>query len=394
MEVGTTTITGGIRKFVDRLPGLTAAGANGLGQYIPVAVPDTTTYPGSDYYEIELGQYTEKMHSDLPPTTLRGYRQTNTADPTVSQFHYLGPLIVAQKDRPVRVKFTNTLPTGAGGNLFIPVDTTVMGAGPGPNVSDALRTATTADMLCKPLPDGSIPTDCYTQNRATIHLHGGVTPWISDGTTAPVDHAGRREHRLPEGRQRLQRARHAGPGQAGQPGSRRRVPDVLLHQPAERAADVLPRPRVRHHPPQRLRRRGRRLPAQDQAEQDLINGTNVTGVNPGLARIIPADQIPLVIQDKTFVDATTIDIQDPTWNWGTGAFSTHTDPNGATMLKRAANTGDLWWPHVYMPAQNPYDISGLNAMGRWHYGPWFWPPTTGVALRTGSQPVLRAATAS
>ena len=22
----------------------------------------------------------------------------------------------------------------------------------------------------------------YTQNRATLHLHGGLTPWISDGT--------------------------------------------------------------------------------------------------------------------------------------------------------------------------------------------------------------------
>ena len=31
----------------------------------------------------------------------------------------------------------------------------------------------------------------YTQNRATLHLHGGRTPWISDGTahqwTVPVD---------------------------------------------------------------------------------------------------------------------------------------------------------------------------------------------------------------
>ena len=44
----------GIRKFVDTLPGLTAAGANNLGQYIPVAVADTTTFPGSDYYEIAL----------------------------------------------------------------------------------------------------------------------------------------------------------------------------------------------------------------------------------------------------------------------------------------------------------------------------------------------------
>ena len=26
------------------------------------------------------------------------------------------------------------------------------------------------------------PTGCFTENRATLHLHGGVTPWISDGT--------------------------------------------------------------------------------------------------------------------------------------------------------------------------------------------------------------------
>ena len=43
---------GGIKKFVDTLPGLTEAGANNLGQYIPVAEPDTTTFPGTDYYVI------------------------------------------------------------------------------------------------------------------------------------------------------------------------------------------------------------------------------------------------------------------------------------------------------------------------------------------------------
>jgi hypothetical protein len=59
-------ITGGMRKFVNDLPGLGAGAANSLGQYIPVAVPDTTTYPGSDYYVIELDEYTEQMHSDLP----------------------------------------------------------------------------------------------------------------------------------------------------------------------------------------------------------------------------------------------------------------------------------------------------------------------------------------
>jgi hypothetical protein len=38
------------------------------------------------------------------------------------------------------------------------VDTTMMGAGTGPSGVN------------------------FTQNRATIHLHGGATPWISDGT--------------------------------------------------------------------------------------------------------------------------------------------------------------------------------------------------------------------
>src|SRR3989304_7872051 len=43
----------------------------------------------------------------------------------------------------------------------------------------------------------------------------------------------------------------------------------------------------------------------DQVEQDLLT-----------AGLIPPDQIPLIIQDKTFVDAATIDATDPTWNWG------------------------------------------------------------------------------
>ncbi len=45
---GTGYITpGGIKKFVDTLPGLTPAGANNLGQYIPVAVADATTFRGA-----------------------------------------------------------------------------------------------------------------------------------------------------------------------------------------------------------------------------------------------------------------------------------------------------------------------------------------------------------
>jgi hypothetical protein len=81
LDLSNPIITGGIEKFVDGLPGLGAGAANNLGQFIPVAVPDTTTYPGSDYYIIELGEYTEQMHSDLPATTLRGYRQAGHRRP-------------------------------------------------------------------------------------------------------------------------------------------------------------------------------------------------------------------------------------------------------------------------------------------------------------------------
>ena len=104
-----------------------------------MAVPDTTTYPGSDYYEIAVVQYRMKFHRDLPATLLRGYVQLSTsvvpgthgaseqceprservpATPNRSDYygvdnpHYLGPTIVATKDRPVRILFRNLLPTG------------------------------------------------------------------------------------------------------------------------------------------------------------------------------------------------------------------------------------------------------------------------------------------
>ena len=31
-----------------------------------------------------------------------------------------------------------------------------------------------------------------------------------------------------------------------------------------------------------------------------------------------------------------------------------------------------------MTNQNPTNDNGANAMGRWDYGPWFWPPFTGL----------------
>ena len=41
----------------------------------------------------------------------------------------------------------------------------------------------------------------------------------------------------------------------------------------------------------------------DAVEKDMIEGTNVSGVNPGGLKVLPDLGIPLVIQDRTFVDA-------------------------------------------------------------------------------------------
>lgn len=314
-------IKGGIRKFVDSLARHGIANKNNLGNYIPIAEPDTVTYPGSDYYEIELGQYIQQLHSDLPPTLLRGYRQTNASDPDVNVFSYDGPLIIAKKDRPVRVLFTNNLPTGEAGNLFIPMDPSVMGAGMGP--------------------DG----EYYSQNRAGIHLHGGLTPWISDGTmhqwTTPADEI----TSYPKG------------------ASVRDVPDMPDPGPGKMTFFYTNQHSARmmfyHDHSYGITRLNFYVGEMgdyilnDEVEKSLIDN-----------KILPSndDEIILNIQDKTFVpDIPQLMAQDPTWS-----------------ISDYGGLGNLWFPHVYMINQNPDapNMMGANNMGRWDYGPWFWPSTT------------------
>ena len=352
-----------LRKFIDAMPGMGSSSANALGQYIPVAVADTTTYPGSDYYEIAVVEFKEQMHSDLPPTTLRGYVQLSTpvvpgahialtyngtpilkGDGTqaygVDAPHYMGPAIIATRDVPVRIKFYNLLPIGTGGNLFIPVDTTVMGAGHGP-LGHAAR-----------------PMN-YTQNRANVHLHGNNTVWISDGTPHQWITPAGEITSYPQGVSVVN------------------VPDMenvddpsdgvqTLYYTNAQSARLM----FYHDHSFGITRlnvyvgEAAAYLLTDQIEQDLIKGTNESGVNPGMEKILPELGIPLVIQDKTFVDRNTILNTDPTWTWGT--------------TPGTPNTGDLWYPHVYSPAQNPWAHDGANPFGRWMYGPWFWPPTTNI----------------
>ena len=354
-SIAATVISGGIRKFVDSLPGLGPVNANNLGQYIPIAVPDTCTYSGqvADCYEIELREFNEKMHPDLPPTRLRGYVQVKNGQ-DVAPIHQLGPLIVARRDVPVRIKFTNKLPTGTGGDLFLPVDTTVMGAGPfNINFDPATK-----------LPLGSNLSGNFTQNRGTLHLHGGFVPWISDGTPHQWITPAGEATSYPEGVSVSNVPDMGDPGDGSMTFYYNNQQSARLQFYHDHSFGIT---RLNVYAGEAA---GYLLT--DQVEQDLINGTNISGVNPGLIKVLPDVGIPLIIQDKTFVDNTTIAAQDPTWNWGTAA----RDPITGKITD--VNTGDLWYPHVYMPNQNPADEGGMNAFGRWHYGPWFWPPTSDI----------------
>ena len=347
LDTAKVNISGGIRKFIKPL----------TANYIPVATPNTTLYPGSDYYVIGLKEYSQSFSPDLQPSLLRGYYQIDPNDETktlVAPF-YLGPIIVAHENRPVRIKFINQLPAGAGGNLHLPVDTTAMGAGLGP--------------------DGRT---MYNQNRATLHLHGGLTPWISDGTphqwTTPVGDTtkypkGVSVYGVPD-MPAVQTVNSDGTKKANaSDGSltfyytnRQSARLLWYHDHAygltrlnvyagEVSAYLLDPPL-----------------AKDANGQDIPGTLDPNDPQTKLQNLLPQDQIPLVIQDKAFVPEAgkanasgyfpdgQLNDQDPTWDsarWG--------------------GTGSLWFPHVYMTNQNPYDNSGASAIGRWDYGPWFWP---------------------
>ncbi len=394
-----------LTKFVDTLPGLGAPGcdpattcnANNLGQYIPTAQPQTLSgFPNDDYYEIALVEYREKMHSYFPDlnnadkkaatsggTKLRGYVQEINGV-QVGQPHYLGPLIIAQKNRAIRIKFINRLPGGS--SLFLPLDTTVMGSG---------AYEINYDPVTKQ-PTGSTMMGVFSENRATLHLHGGRTPWISDGTPhqwitpASEDQSygkGVSVSYVPDmwfdaGGSYI--AACAGQitcatsGATNNPGPGRQT----FYYTNQQSARLM----FYHDHAWGITRlnvyagEAAGYLIQDPVETAMVNGGQIGG-RTFAAETIPSTQIPLIIQDKTFVDATTIMTTDPTWAWGSA-------PGKPVTL--TPTTGDLWWPHVYMPAQNPYnpDMSGGNPMGRWMYGPWFFPPTPTCGSSPNAVPPL------
>ncbi|MDR3556262.1 MAG: hypothetical protein P4L55_16030, partial [Syntrophobacteraceae bacterium] len=387
-----------MRKFVDSLtvPGRPQSHvANNLGNYLPYAVPDTASYPGADYYEFAVVDYTQQMSSDLPGpcttssagvttcggtkpgTEFRGYVQIEppgssstpagslhialkNPDGTAVTFNgaqvygfdyprYFGPVIGAIHGRPTRIKFYNLLRTTAnGGELFLPVDTTIMGAGMGPPTQ--LQ------------PNGGM----YSTNRAVIHLHGGDTPWISDGTPY----------------QWFTPAGETSDPSYARGVSYQTVPDMPV--PPNGAVTLYYTDGIsgrlmfyHDHVPGATRLDVYAGEAAGYLLYDPTENALSTNFASGL-------DFPLVIQDKGFVNMGDVSVPagyndtlipggynskyktfavDPTWNPAV-------NPAAASW---GQTTGSLWFPHVYMPNQNPNDPSGANPMGRWDYGPWFWP---------------------
>jgi FtsP/CotA-like multicopper oxidase with cupredoxin domain len=388
---GSGYVTGsGMRKFIDELPNLCQPPAcpdyqaDPDAKYIPLGVADASgpyqaTPDVSDSYEIGLVQYRTSFSSDLPPTLVRGYVQLETAANSAISQHYpltnelldgtkvpilkgdgtpwlavtppqwLGPTIVATKDKPVRIVFRNFLPTGSDGDLFMPVDSTMMGSGMGPmDMMEPMDDGTVLDGVRNPMCTQYPKSDmCFADNRATLHLHGGITPWISDGTP----------------HQWVTPASESTPWPQGV--SVENVPDMdvcnadddgcqTFYYTNQQSARLM----FYHDHSWGITRLN--VYAGEAAGYLITDETEQALLDSGT---IPAEQLPLIIQDRTFVpDAAQLALQDPTWDadrWGT--------------------KGNFWYHHVYMPAQNPGDPSGMSGYGRWMYGPWFWPPAGDIA---------------
>ena len=208
--------------------------------------------------------------------------------------------------------------------------------------------------------------DCayYPQTRAAIHLHGGRTPWISDGTPhqwiLPLD-----DYNDPNN-----------PYKQGV--SLYNVPDMPVPAAANETTyywsnQQSARLMFYHDHAWGITRLN--VLAGEAAGLVITDPTEQTLMAEG---VLPGYGIPLVIQDRTFVNAAINPLTgesfvrdtDPTWNAGTGT----PDATGV----RPPVDGDFWIPHVYVPAQNPFTPSGVNAFGRWVYGPWFFPPTANL----------------
>jgi spore coat protein A, manganese oxidase len=283
----------GIQKFIQPMRSISTSAAD---TGIPVAVPDGTTgVGGAIHYNIDVAQYTDTLHPSLGLTTLRGYKPQNALGGTTTQRH-LGGIIVANKGAPVQITFNNNLT----GPHPIPIDQTIMGA------------------------DGG-------ENRTCTHLHGGLVPWISDGGPyawfAPGDNYG---PSVPITTYNTAFGKTLTDGQAE------------YYYPNNQSARML----WYHDHTLGITRMNAYIGiASAYIIRDTFEG-NLRG--KGMPDFIEngGREIPIIIQDKIFVDSQTINNVDPLW----------TGPK---------TTGSLWYAHTYDP-------------DRWDLTPGKTPPEPSV----------------
>ena len=316
-------------------------------------------------------QYRMQFHRDLPATLLRGYVQLSTSvvpgnqvplsnanlDPAqpatpiagytgVDNPHYLGPTIVATKDRPVRILFRNLLPTGTGGDLFLPVDTSLMGSGAWPEHDDARR-ATVCPWTCTRIWASSQTWCAIPCAVSTLRI------WDASPRTAPPctctaeSPPGSAMVRRTSGPRRMVESTDYPQGV-----SVSNVPDMPDPGPGALTFFYTNQQSARlmfyHDHAWGITRLN--VYAGEAAGYVLTDATEQTlfvDDNPDAAiNTAPFKDLgvgtPLVVQDKTFVPSPAKIAQlDPTWD-----------------AARWGGEGSLWTPHVYMPAQNPGDPSG------------------------------------
>lgn len=263
-------------KFGQPLRGVFPLDPNG----IPVAVTDGTLgVGGALHYKIDIKQYTDTLHPNLGVTTLRGYKPQDTLGGPVLQRH-LGGIIVVNRGTPIQITFTNML----SGDHPIPIDQTIMGANLG-------------------------------QNRISTHLHGGFVPWISDGGPhAWFDPNGNYGQSIS-----LDMYKILNPSlQAGQ---------AEYYYPNDQSARLA----WYHDHSWGITRMNAYVGI---ASAYIIRDTFEGNLrNKGLPDYIENGgyEIPIVIQDKIFVNSTTINDLDPTW----------------VAQGLPTSTGSLWYAHTY-----------------------------------------------
>ncbi|MEU6347559.1 multicopper oxidase domain-containing protein [Streptomyces sp. NPDC046977] len=131
------------------------------------AVPDPSTYPGADYYEITMRQSSWSFHRDLGPANVWGYWANNPHAPhEPTGMGYLGPTISVTTDHPTVVKYRNELPTT---HLF-------------QFVIDAIRNGCSELTPTPPPPyKPTLPFPANINVWNVVHQHGGFTAPQSDG---------------------------------------------------------------------------------------------------------------------------------------------------------------------------------------------------------------------